>query len=51
METPESKPIFFEKGNGLGWTLNFDNKWSYVILAGIIGLVVFVVVYSSYYQK
>ena len=34
METPEEKDnrIFLERGDGLGWTLNFDNKWSYVIL-------------------
>jgi uncharacterized membrane protein len=28
----EKNPIIIERGDGLGWTLNFYNKWSYVVL-------------------
>jgi len=29
--------IWVPKADGLSWTLNFANKWSYVILFGILG--------------
>ena len=36
--TPKKEPIFLEKGDGLGWTLNFDRPVSYFILAAILGV-------------
>lgn len=52
MDGPEKKDkrVLLEKGNGLGWTLNFDNKWSYVILVIIILFIAFVFIYGFYYQ-
>jgi uncharacterized membrane protein len=40
---PERRPIFIPKGNGLGWTLNFDRPISYVILFGFLGATVFAI--------
>jgi len=51
MSDKKDNPIWLEKGNGLGWTLNFENKWSYVILTFIILLLVFVIVYGYFFQK
>ena len=31
--------IFISKGNGLGWTLNFDNPLSWVVLVALLVLV------------
>jgi len=51
METPEEQkdnPIFLERGDGLGWTLNFDNKWSYVILALILGVIICIIWWANH---
>jgi uncharacterized membrane protein len=40
--TPKKEPLFLERGDGLGWTLNFDRPISYVILIGFfLAVVVF----------
>ena len=45
---PNSKePIFLERGDGFGWTLNFDRPISYLILALILALPIFVIIYWS----
>jgi len=36
--------IWVPKADGLGYTLNFANKWSYVILFLILGIAAFIVV-------
>jgi len=36
------KRIFVPKRYGLGWTFNFANLWSYIIILVFIGLLVFV---------
>ncbi len=33
--------LFIPKASGLGWTLNFSNFWSYIVLALLIGLIIF----------
>jgi uncharacterized membrane protein len=38
---PNDTRIFVPKrAQWMGWTLNFANLWSYVILAGIVGFVI-----------
>jgi len=54
MDSPEEKnknPLFFERGDGLGWTLNFDNKWSYLVLAAIFGVMIGVAILAIYSKK
>jgi uncharacterized membrane protein len=43
--------IFIPKEDGLGWTLNFQNKWSYLIIAIIIAFAISCVIYGLYFQK
>ncbi|MDB5139023.1 MAG: hypothetical protein JWR12_939 [Mucilaginibacter sp.] len=42
-----NEKLWVPKGDGLGWTLNFANKWSYFVLALLIGSVIAVTVLSS----
>jgi hypothetical protein len=45
---PEAKgPIFLPKGNGLGWTLNFDRPVSYFILAAVLAIPVVLLLYLN----
>jgi uncharacterized membrane protein len=45
---PEDTRVILPKRNQwMGWTLNFANLWSYVILAAIIGVAIFI----GYLQK
>jgi uncharacterized membrane protein len=37
---PNEKKMFIPKSDGLGWTLNFGNKWSYLVLIIIIAIVI-----------
>lgn len=41
-----NEKLFVPKGIGFGWTLNFANKWSYLILAGIIGVVISILIFA-----
>ncbi|WP_461452588.1 hypothetical protein [Mucilaginibacter sp.] len=41
------EPIFLERGDGLGWTLNFDRPVSYVILLGILGVSLVICLYAA----
>jgi uncharacterized membrane protein len=43
--------LWVPKASGLGWTLNFGNKWSYVILFLILAFVAGCMVYGAYFQK
>ena len=44
--------LFVPKGSGgIGWTVNFSNKWSYVIIAALIGFVIFSIVYGLFFQQ
>jgi len=45
--TPKKEPIFLERGDGLGWTLNFDRPISYVILVAFLVAVLVVCLYIS----
>jgi len=45
--SPKKEPIFLEKGDGLGWTLNFDRPISYVILAAILGAALVICLYAG----
>ncbi len=36
------KRVMVPKRFGIGWTFNFANIWSYVLLLAIIGIIVFV---------
>ena len=40
-------PIFLPRGDGLGWTLNFDRPAGYVTLAIILAIFVFVVLWGT----
>jgi uncharacterized membrane protein len=42
----EKEPIFLERGDGLGWTLNFDRPISYVILFSILGVSLAICIYA-----
>ncbi len=44
---PQKEPIIIEKGLGIGWTLNWNRPESYFILAAILLLVVFMILFSS----
>jgi uncharacterized membrane protein len=46
----ENKKLFIPKSDGLGWTLNFGNKWSYPVLIIIIAMVI-VGLYFALTQK
>ena len=47
----ENPKLFVPKGSGgIGWTLNFTNKWAYVILL-IIGLSVIGILYFAVNAK
>jgi uncharacterized membrane protein len=35
----EDPSVFVPKRYGIGWTLNFGNPWSWVVLALVLGLV------------
>ena len=43
----DNPKLFVPKGDGLGWTLNFANKWSYLVLAIILGFAVAMVVIAT----
>jgi len=45
--SPKKEPIILERGDGLGWTLNFDRPISYVILAAILGVSLIICLYAS----
>ncbi len=45
-----NKKLFIPKGDGLGWTLNFGNKWSYPVLIIILAVVI-VGLYFALTQK
>ena len=51
MAKQKKEPIFLERGDGLGWTLNFDRPVSYFILAGFIALIVGIGIYCTFYLK
>ena len=38
----DSRIIVPKRSQWMGWTLNFANLWSYVILATFIGLAIFI---------
>jgi len=38
----DTRIIVSKRVKGLGWTLNFANLWSYVIITVLIGLVIFI---------
>jgi uncharacterized membrane protein len=46
-----NEKLWVPKGDGLGWTLNFANKWSYLVLALILGSVVGIVIFAISVQK
>ena len=46
-DSPKKEPIFLERGDGLGWTLNFDRPISYVILAAILGAALVICLYAG----
>ena len=35
---PDDPALFVEKRMGLGWTMNFGNRWSWLFLAGLLAL-------------
>jgi uncharacterized membrane protein len=41
--------IFLERGDGLGWTLNFSNKWSYLVLLLLIAVIIGCIVWINTY--
>lgn len=41
-----NEKLWVPKGDGLGWTLNFANRWSYVVLALFIALSAGIVVFA-----
>jgi hypothetical protein len=43
----KKEPILLERGDGLGWTLNFDRPISYVILIVFILVVLTVLLYIN----
>ncbi len=51
MKEKKDNPIFRERGDGLGWTFNFDNKWSYLVLAIFIAAIVFVLCFAFTVKK
>ena len=44
-EKPKKEPIFIERGDGLGWTLNFYRPVSYIILFGILAAVLATIIF------
>jgi len=40
-------PIFIPRGDGLGWTLNFDRPAGYVVLGIILAVFVFGVLWGT----
>lgn len=36
----KKNPLIIPRGDGLGWTFNFYNKWSYLVLVAIAGVVI-----------
>jgi uncharacterized membrane protein len=40
-------PVFIPRGDGLGWTLNFDRPAGYVVLGIILAVFVFVVLWGT----
>ena len=44
---PGKEPIFIPKGDGLGWTLNFDRPISYLILVLILAVLVLGISFCS----
>jgi uncharacterized membrane protein len=51
MTKQKKEPIFLERGDGLGWTLNFDRPVSYFILAGLIALIIGAGIFCTFYLK
>jgi hypothetical protein len=45
------EPIFLERGDGLGWTLNFNRPISYLILAVILAIPFCVTAYCIFFVK
>lgn len=44
--------LWVPKGDGgIGWTLNFANKWSYLVLAIFIGIFISLVVFAFSQKK
>lgn len=39
---PANKRVFVPKRFGFGWTFNFANPWSYVVILIFVGVLVFV---------
>lgn len=37
----EDKNLIVPKAIGLGWTLNWGNPWSWVIIAAVVGMIVY----------
>lgn len=48
-ETKPKEPIFLERGDGLGWTLNFDRPISYLILVLILAVPICVAIIAFSY--
>jgi uncharacterized membrane protein len=46
-DAQKKEPIFLERGDGLGWTLNFDRPISYVILALILFLSLVICLFAA----
>jgi len=44
---PAKEPVFLERGDGLGWTFNFDRPISYVILFLILGISLVICLYAG----
>ena len=43
----DNPKIFVPKGSGgIGWTLNFANSWSYVILMLLVGIIIFIFAFA-----
>jgi len=52
IKTPEKEndeSVFQDRGDGLGWTLNFNNKWSYVVLIAMLIVVGSVIWWINHY--
>jgi uncharacterized membrane protein len=44
---PAKEPIFLERGDGLGWTFNFNRPISFVILILILGFTVVICLFAA----
>lgn len=49
-DEPQKEPIFLDKGNGLGWTLNFNRRESYWILALILAVPFGIAIYAVWFS-